>query len=118
MKKMNKLENISIFIAIFLVLVAAFLTVSAEIVSAKTPIIMESVTPGTVSSGKLEGQININSAGADELGALPGIGPELAKNIINYRREYGPFKHITGIIDVSGIGLNTFENIKDMISVS
>ena len=117
-EKINKLEKTSILIAIVLVLVAAFLTVSAKIVSAKTNVIIASVIPSIVSTGKLEGQININIAGADELSTLPGIGPELAKSIINYRREYGPFKHIAGIIDVSGIGLNTFENIKDMITVS
>jgi comEA protein len=61
--------------------------------------------------------ININTASADELCALPGIGESTAQKIIAYRTQYGAFRDISSIIDVSGIGLKTFEKIKDKITV-
>lgn len=59
--------------------------------------------------------ININTASLQELTTLPGIGPTLAQRIIDYREEYGDFYYIEDIMDVSGIGPATFDNIKDLI---
>ena len=59
--------------------------------------------------------ININTADADQLGALPGIGPTLAQRIIDYRDTYGDFYFIEDIMNVPGIGAGTFEEIKDLI---
>lgn len=61
--------------------------------------------------------VNINTAGQELLDTLPGIGPELAGRIIAYREEHGPFEAPADIIDVSGIGLSTFEKLKDKITV-
>jgi competence protein ComEA len=61
--------------------------------------------------------ININTASAEELDKLSGIGPVLAKAIIDYRTENGPFKQIEDINDVKGIGDVLFEKIKDQITV-
>jgi competence protein ComEA len=67
--------------------------------------------------GNSEDLVNINTATLEELDALPGIGPTTAQKIIDYREENGPFNQIEDIMDVSGIGLTTFENIKDLITV-
>jgi competence protein ComEA len=64
--------------------------------------------------GKL---ININIASQDELEVLSGIGPVIAKAIIQFRLEQGPFKEISEIQAVSGIGPVTFEKIKSQITV-
>ena len=61
--------------------------------------------------------ININTASAEELDKLPGIGPAIAKAIIDYRTKNGPFKKIEDINDVKGIGDALFEKIKDQITV-
>lgn len=61
--------------------------------------------------------ININTATAEELDSLPGIGPTTALKIIDYRNQNGPFNSIEDIMNVSGIGPSTFENIKDLITV-
>ncbi len=71
------------------------------------------VSPITAVSGS---QININTANAEQLITLPGIGPSLAERIIEYRSEF-PFKASEDVMNVSGIGEATFNNIKDMITV-
>lgn len=63
------------------------------------------------------GRVNINSATAVELDALPGIGPTTAQAIIDYRLQYGPFSFIQDIQKVPGIGPATFDKIKDYITV-
>ena len=63
------------------------------------------------------GKININTATAEELDTLPGIGPAYADRIIRYRQEEGPFENIEQIIEVKGIGDATFADIKDLICV-
>lgn len=62
--------------------------------------------------------ININTAPADELAALPGIGETLAGEIIKYREKNGPFSKIEEITDVPGIGKGKFEAMKEYIAVS
>ena len=68
---------------------------------------------GTVVRGK----ININTAGADELQTLPGVGQVTASKIIDYRTASGPFHSVEDIMNVSGIGDKTYEKIKDQITV-
>ncbi|MDH4067957.1 MAG: helix-hairpin-helix domain-containing protein [Dehalococcoidia bacterium] len=63
-------------------------------------------------------KIDINRAEPWLLEALPGIGETLAQRIIDYRGTNGPFKRIEDLLKVSGIGLATFENMKDLITVS
>lgn len=61
------------------------------------------------------GLININTASLEELMSLPGIGPKIAQEIINYRTRYGPFTHISEIKKVQGIGEKRYQRIKDLI---
>jgi competence protein ComEA len=67
--------------------------------------------------GAATDKININTASAEELDKLPGIGPAIAKAIIDYRTANGPFKQIEDINAVKGIGDALFEKIKDQITV-
>lgn len=62
--------------------------------------------------------VNINTATAEELDTLPGIGPTTAQKIIDYRTTNGPFATIEDIMNVSGIGISTFEDMKDLITVN
>ena len=80
---------------------------------------VSSHSAGPPSAGILapQGLININTAPADTLELLSGIGPVMAARIVAYRAEIGEFKTIEEIMDVSGIGPATFEKIKDQITV-
>jgi competence protein ComEA len=60
--------------------------------------------------------VNINTASAEELDNLPGIGPTIAQRIVEYREANGSFQTIDDLMNVSGIGPSTFENIKELIS--
>lgn len=63
------------------------------------------------------GKVNINTATAEELDALPGIGPVLAQRIIAYREANGPFKSVADIVNVPGIGSALLAKLKDLITV-
>lgn len=52
--------------------------------------------------------VDINTAGAEELAQLPGIGEELAGRIVAHREAHGPFETIEDILEVSGIGEGKF----------
>ncbi|MDX1771835.1 MAG: helix-hairpin-helix domain-containing protein [Planococcaceae bacterium] len=71
--------------------------------------------PGATSDSDL---ININTSDEIELMTLSGIGPSKAKAIIIYREENGLFQSIEQLKEVSGIGDQTFEAIKDFISIN
>jgi len=62
-------------------------------------------------------KININTASADELVQLKGIGPKKAEAIIEFRENNGPFELPEDFMKVPGIGPKTFETNKDRISV-
>jgi competence protein ComEA len=63
------------------------------------------------------GLVNINTAGLEELDALPGIGPSTAQKILDYRDESGRFNTIEELMNVSGIGEAKFNSVKDLITV-
>ncbi|MBI1795114.1 MAG: ComEA family DNA-binding protein [Chloroflexi bacterium] len=73
-------------------------------------------TPGTGTANKAN-LVNINTATAEELDTLPGIGPATAQKIIDYRDQNGPFNQIEDIMNVPGIGPSTFDLVKDLITV-
>lgn len=66
----------------------------------------------------LSGKINLNTATAEELKTLPGIGPTMAGRIIEYRNTYGGFYDVEEIKEVRGIGEKTYQKLKDLIVVS
>ena len=62
-------------------------------------------------------RIDLNTASAELLETLNGIGPVLAERIVEYREEHGPFRSIEEIMLVDGIGQKKFEANKDRIAV-
>ena len=71
-------------------------------------------TPQPAAPGE---KVNINTAGVDELVALPGIGRAYAERIVEYRQKNGPFKNVEDILNVRGIGEKTCERIRDRLTI-
>jgi competence protein ComEA len=61
-------------------------------------------------------RININTASAQELTRLPGIGPAKAEAILQHRAQH-PFAKAEELRDVKGIGEKLYERIKDQVTV-
>lgn len=59
--------------------------------------------------------VDLNTADAETLQLLPGIGPVIAERIVEYREENGGFRSPEQVKNVSGIGEKTYEKIEDMI---
>ncbi|MGP7733162.1 ComEA family DNA-binding protein [Oceanimonas smirnovii] len=60
--------------------------------------------------------ININTANADQLAQLSGVGPAKADAIVQYRNENGPFKSVDDLMQVRGIGEATVEKNRHLLS--
>jgi competence protein ComEA len=71
------------------------------------------------SSHKLhEGQtVDVNTATESELTQLPGVGPSLARRIIEYRQSNGPFQTPDDLQNVSGIGPSKFAKMEPFIRI-
>ena len=59
--------------------------------------------------------VDINSADAGELQALPGVGPVLAQAIVDYREAHGPFAAPEELMEVDGIGESKLDAMRDSI---
>ncbi|MBI2856368.1 MAG: ComEA family DNA-binding protein [Chloroflexi bacterium] len=62
-------------------------------------------------------KVNINTASAEELQALHGIGEVKARAIVEYREANGPFLRVEDLLLVPGIGTTTLEDLQDLITV-
>jgi competence protein ComEA len=81
------------------------------------PIQSTSPAPDTAAEGPTTGtRLNINTADEVQLEQLPGVGPSLAANIVEYREAHGWFQELEELLEVSGIGPAKLEQIEDLIS--
>lgn len=62
--------------------------------------------------------VDLNTATAEELAGLPGIGEKLAERILAYRRENGPFDTVEDLLNVSGIGEKKLEDLTPYVTVN
>jgi competence protein ComEA len=75
------------------------------------------VGPEAAEATPIVGLTNINSADLDALIALPGIGPALARRIVEHREEHGPFSSVEQLIDIQGIGSRNIDEFRHLITV-
>jgi competence protein ComEA len=69
---------------------------------------------GTAPNGE---KTNINTAGVEELAALPKVGPVLAQRIVDWRKEHGQFKTVEELDAVDGVGPKMLETLLPLVSV-
>jgi len=72
---------------------------------------------GGDSTGGQPGPVNLNTADAEALDALPGIGPATAAAIIEHRGKVGAFTSVDQLLDVPGIGEAKLEALRDLVTV-
>jgi competence protein ComEA len=108
---------------LLLVLFAAFVILAPQSALAAAEKAVEPIKAGAEKAATkkaanvLSGPVNINTASAEELAKLPGIGPKIAEDIVKYRKENGDFKTTKDITKVKGVGDKKYESIKDKITV-
>ena len=100
-----------------------YVNAAAEDDEAEVPVVSSipkpSVPSQPVSSKKivgLSGQVDLNTASAEELKQLPGIGPKMAKSIIETRSKE-PFRSVEDLRRVRGIGVKTLERLRPHVTV-
>ncbi|HEX2208842.1 MAG TPA: helix-hairpin-helix domain-containing protein, partial [Longimicrobium sp.] len=71
--------------------------------------------PSTRSTASAAAPLDVNRATADELAALPGIGPALARRIVQWRGEHGPFASVDALEAVPGIGPATVARLRPLV---
>ncbi|MFF7376106.1 helix-hairpin-helix domain-containing protein [Streptomyces massasporeus] len=59
--------------------------------------------------------VSLNTATADQLDTLPGVGPVLAQHIIDYRTQHGGFRSVDELREVNGIGDRRFADLRDLV---
>lgn len=71
----------------------------------------------TKGGGAPAGPVDLNTATAEQLEALPGVGPATSKAILAYRSSHGRFRSVTELLEVPGIGPTKLEALRPLVKV-
>ncbi|WP_458335675.1 helix-hairpin-helix domain-containing protein [Streptomyces sp. 372A] len=70
---------------------------------------------GPVAEGSGGGPVSLNTATAEQLEGLPGVGPVLAQHIVDYRTQHGGFRSVDELREVNGIGDRRFADLRPRV---
>lgn len=73
--------------------------------------------PPATGASAASGPVDLNTAGAEQLDALPGVGPVLAQHILDYRAAHGAFRSVDQLTSVAGIGPAKFATLRGLVTV-
>ena len=82
-----------------------------------SPVVAQSKPAKGKAAATASSPLNLNTATAAELQALPGVGANTAKLIIEHRQKNGGFKKIEELMNIKGIGEKSFLKLKPMVTV-
>ncbi|WP_438293856.1 helix-hairpin-helix domain-containing protein [Streptomyces sp. HUAS TT7] len=71
--------------------------------------------PGGGAGSGSSGPVSLNSASAEQLDGLPGVGPVLAQHIVDYRAQHGGFRSVDELREVNGIGERRFNDLQALV---
>lgn len=73
--------------------------------------------PGSAAASSPGARVDVNTATLEQLETLPGVGPVLGQNILDYRAANGPFTSVDQLDEVSGIGPATLAQLRPLVSL-
>lgn len=113
-------SNVLMLILIGIACVLGAIVIAYPFLYVEEPDAVVVLTDGGSGTGQTEPSllVNINTATEDELQELQGIGPALAKRIVEYRESNGNFERLEDLKNVSGIGDKTLEKIRSQITLN
>jgi comEA protein len=97
-----------------IMVLVALATLGVSVVSA--PAFAEEAASNKAANSS-ELRVNLNTATAEELTELPGIGEKVAARIVAYRKSNGDFQKVEEVMNVKGIGEKTFTKLRGHLSV-
>ena len=71
---------------------------------------------GATPGGQAAGPVSLSSATADQLDALPGIGPVTAQKIVDYRTQHGAFRSVAELDAIPGIGPARISQLQGLVT--
>jgi len=80
-------------------------------------VLLSTATATAAGKRQLEGVVNVNTASADQLQLLSGIGPAKVRNIVAYRTKH-PFRTVEELVRIKGIGRKMFRRLRLHLAVS
>jgi competence protein ComEA len=78
----------------------------------------QSKAPAAKPAATAAAPVNLNTATAEQLATIPGVGPKMAERIIEYRQKNGGFKKVEDLMNVSGVGEKSFLKMKPLVTVT
>lgn len=96
---------------------ARVLTDGEQILVGLEPVTAPAADPQGGSGSPAGAKVNLNTATAEQLDTLPGVGPVTAQAILDWREENGRFGSVEDLLDVKGIGDATLGELRDHVSV-
>ena len=116
--KLRGTEKIWLLIAALCLTAAVAVTAAYRTPASAAAVAFAPLAVSAAPSASAGETVDLNTATAEQLDTLPGIGPKLAARIVAYRNENGPFKTAEDVMKVAGIGAGKFEKFKDRIAVT